>query len=270
MPEIPELLNFAFPEQPSKDSPTAERRLRLQEIRDGHAALFLSSALGSYCRGVFIDNPYPHGYSLEAQEKDIRRQCSSISTILLSTRPPLNDPPFREGGETLPSDGKNRRRIKRSGNWLEKRILEELGEVFDFCDRKTIKLNPARIQANPGNLEYHFQQNDEALVVPRRPSIERAGGQPRSWTVTYFLRLGALWSGGPDLVCAFGLSGPLTLIWCYLLANHQKCVERLRSVDGPQFLMARLCQDGKIPGDPHFLSFADEWDVKFLIDQELR
>jgi hypothetical protein len=48
-------------------------------------------------------------------------------------------------------------------------------------------------------------------------------------------------------------------------------LERLRSVAGPQFVLARFSQEGKIAGDPHFLSsFADEWDVKFLIDQHLR
>src|ERR1700722_7813380 len=97
MPEILELLNFTFPEQPSKDSAAEERRLRLHEIRDGHAALFLSAALGANCRQVFIDNPYPPGYSYKAQEDEVHRHCSGISTILLSTRPPLNDPPLSEG-----------------------------------------------------------------------------------------------------------------------------------------------------------------------------
>src|SRR5947208_12670627 len=117
MSEHSGILNFAFPEQPAKESATEERRLRLHEIRDGQAALLQSSALGLHCRDVFINNPYPSTCSLETQEKDIRRRYSDFSTILVSTRPPLDD-------------SADRRRIKRSDNWLEKVILFELGTIF--------------------------------------------------------------------------------------------------------------------------------------------
>ncbi len=264
MPPEPDCLTFAFPEHPTRESANAERRLRLQEIRDGHAALLLAAALRVRCPAVFVNNPYQPGVSFEEQENEVRKQCAGVTTILLSTRPPLDDMAANGGAV---ANG-NRKRIKRSGNWLETTTLSRLRQVFKFCDRKTIELDPSIISADPAKLCFHFQQSDEAFVVPRRPSKERPGGAPKDWTLAYFVRLARLWPGGPDLVCAFGLSGPLTLLWCHLLANRPDCADRIKTPD-PRFLMARLRLEGVIPGEPHFLSFAEEWRVEFLIDQPL-
>ena len=261
MPPEPHCLTFAFPEHPTRDSATTERRLRLQEIRDGHAALLLAAALRVRCPAVFVNNPYQPGISSEEQEKEVRKQCAGVTTILLSTRPPLDD--MAANGAAVANS--NRKRIKRSSNWLETTILSRLRQVFTFCDRKTIELDPS---ADPLKRSFHFQQSDEAFVVPKRPSKGRPGGTPKDWTLAYFVRLARLWPDGPDLVCAFGLSGPLTLLWCHLLANRPDCADRIKTPD-PRFLMAQLYLEGVIPGEPHFLSFAEEWRVKFLIDQPL-
>jgi hypothetical protein len=91
----------------------------------------------------------------------------------------------------------------------------------------------------------------------------------RGWTAGYFLRLERLWPQGPSLVCAFGLSGPMTLFWCYLIANHEERARRLRQTSASHLLVARIFLNRAIETDPHFLSFVDEWKVEFAVDQPL-
>ena len=268
----PTCLLFVYPEHPRKDSKTEERRLRLQEIRDGQAGHLLASALGLRCRGVFINNPYPREKSQAEQEMEFRKECSGVTTILLTTRPPLDDPsnePMK--AETNHGSAANeqggRRRIRRSGNWAETMILERLRQVFTYCDRKEIRLGKSLAVDDDLDRPFYFQHSDEAFVVSHRPS-SKGGGSAKDWTLAYFVRIREVWPGSPNLVCAFGLSGPMTLAWSYLVATNPACAERILSPGG-RFLMARLTLDRMIPNEPHFLSFVDRWDIRFLIDQPL-
>jgi hypothetical protein len=251
---------IAYPEQVRH----TESGPRMQEFRDGHAGLMLGDLLRPMnCRGIFFNTQYPMATGLDPQRRDIQGYLHNSALLVLTTRPPIDDPEqssiVRRKAAPLSgppeADGQKLKKIiKRSNNWLERRIFDRLDSIFAHCDRRKIEI---RLEPKCEPLKLQFEMGQEAKVVRK------------AWTVGFFIYIDALWNGGPDLLCAFGMSGAMTLIWCYLLSTRRDVRDELGVQMTPRFgvpkgasrlIVARIL-DPIIPHEPRVLGFADGWKV---------
>jgi hypothetical protein len=199
------LLLFSYAEHPRMESKGTERGNRLHEYRDGHAAYLVSKLMSpDLVPDVFLNSPMVQA---ERSEDALKHDLRDVSTILLVTRPALNDVPI--GANKFRSQTASRKAIRTTGRWLEAEVHNAIRRVIPYCDRKTVKVQI------PGQSlqEYNFQVTDKALVLK---SERRA----HPWTLCFLLLTGRLWRAGPNLCCVFGMSGPMTLAWAWILYHH--------------------------------------------------
>ncbi len=245
MPRL--VYHFSYPESPSQGRP------RLHDLRDGDAFAELMAPLYDHqfrYGGLLFNFPDPT-HTLRPQDFD------PSDLIVLSTRPPLNDDEF------------DRKYIRRSGTPMESAILNAVHRYFDVCRRSRITLAKALAPQlkflNRGEINFTMHQG---AYYRRHRTPYISNREEHRWQymeegevkTAAFLLLTKLTEAGPTLLTAFGMDGNSTLIWCYLLRT--KYPDLLRS---ERFVMAEITA-APLPQRPHNLSFADDWQVDFLLN----
>jgi hypothetical protein len=248
--------HFSYLRQPATGGPL------LHDLRDGDAFAELMP--------VLLDLGYEYGGLLLNHPPDpgVRRpQLGSEDLVVLTTRPPLDDPQAQG----------DRKLIKQSGNPLESAILKAARSCFPFCKRRIIQLSPDAAAglrpgfADRGQMEFRVYRREEHRIPfyvryrdpwgrTRDERKYRAPANPHA-TAVFLLRI-PLRPGGPTLLNAFGMDGVMTLIWCYLLRTKFSHL-----LDAPGLTVAEIATP-PLPPQPLSLSFADRWPVNFLIAPE--
>lgn len=250
-------------------SPTGKHKqacLLLHQLRDADAAMELADILyeQGYQYGGLLLN-YPVKSKEETRVVDAPF-LQPDDLLLIAGRPPLDD-------EVI----KPRKLIVRSHTTLEDQVFSTLKRYFRTCARSEVTLTRELSRRLPKNARryrdaefglYHARDDVEQLsgqVEQLSGQVERLGGRkakdihPRA-TIVYLVFTRTTWPGGPGLFCAFGMGGPETLLWCYLLRTKFRHL-----VGSSEFVMAELVgQPFEQPKDD--LRFADAWDVRILAD----
>jgi len=194
----------------------------LHMLRDGYAALYVSMMLkDSYDFGEILLNPpakaYPHKPPQIGAE-----YFKSTDLVLMTTRPAMHQDPRSA-----------RRPLHRSGSSLEKTVLQNLEQVFQWCSRGCIILgdtvaerivDPQKtfhraIKFHVRNDAFYTSYADVGCVddLPEKTVSEEA-------TIGYLVCLPHLCLKGdgigPRLLLIFGLNGTATLVWSHLLCKH--------------------------------------------------
>lgn len=244
------LFHFSYSLHQSRSEPL------LHALRDGDAFAELE--------GLLLKDDYEyHGLILNFPTPDFKGESppfNSSDLIVLTTRPPHR--------YKIKMDKKD---YSPSGEEFERLILDVVDLYLAAHNRSLVTLSrdmAARL-TKPDRGEIEFRQHHGAHYLryrnPHTRNREQAKWQtPTKETLTAaFVLLTNLWKGGPLFLNAFGMDGPTTLIWCYLLRTRFS--ELLRP---HRFVMAELTTD-PLPRRPQSLSFADDWKVDILLNQEL-
>jgi hypothetical protein len=243
------LFHFSYSLHQSRSEPL------LHALRDGDAFAELEAVL------LKDDYDY-HGLILNFPSPDLKIEHPSFlpsDLVVLTTRPP-----------SLDEMGK--KHMTPSGEELERPILNVVDQYFKQHSRSHVKLSSemaARLE-KPDRGEIEFRQHHGAHYLRYRMPYVRKRDQSRwqkpdkTTTITAaFVLFTNLWNGGPLFLNAFGMDGPTTLIWCYLLRT------RFSELLKPhRFVMAELTTD-PFPRRPQSLAFADDWKVEILLKHEL-
>jgi hypothetical protein len=230
-----------------------EPHLLLHQLRDADAALELAHILyqRDYEYGGLLLN-YPRESKEESRVVD-DSFLTPDDLILITGRPPLDDEEIRP----------RRGIIGRSHTTLEDRIFSTLRRYFHSCARSEITLSRELTNRLPRDARRY--RDVEFRLYLDRADIGRLGGRKARdidsrATMAYLVFTQTTWPGGPGLLCAFGMGGQETLLWGYFLRtkfSHLVC----RS----EFAMAEIVEKHfEQPKDD--LSFADDWDVRILVD----
>jgi hypothetical protein len=227
----------------------------IHELRDGDAFVELAVGLAAN------DHEYG-GLLLNHQGVDLSFASVGIrpsDIVVLTTRPPQSDDPEL-----------HRLFIQRTKTDLEQVILNTMRRYFRKCSRARIILTEEFAcklkQQDRGDIIFtqygpacYSELRNPCLKSKRRPKIVYKG--PRK-TAAFFLRT-RLDEEGPVLLAAFSMDGPGTLTWCHLLRtrfSHLLTSER--------FVMAEITFSD-FPAKPVTLSFAQDFETEFLLDQPL-
>lgn len=266
---VQRVIRFAYHTAPVRTG----RELRPFQMRDGDAALFLTSALmadGYMYAGPIFNYPYepaegeidlrtldPRDIDPDDLDQSDERFLRETDLILITTRPPMDD--FALG---------NRRCIKRSFTSLEHRLFEgPLRRAFKTCSRSDIVLAPTVTRISPAiamRQSIVFRQNGGATyqsygspITGDVQTFNHAEGDDRL-TAAFLIYAKHAWPGGPALLAAFGMGGTDTLGWSYLLATRYRellCATSFAMVE------IRSRAQSKYPS---VMDFADAWDVTLL------
>ena len=262
-------LGYLWPGRP-------ERHLHLHRLRDADAFIELmpSIQLLGYQYSTLILN-YPPTAGGADPSHDLALALSPRDLLVLTTRPPLNDVPYRD-----------KRVVDRSGSWLERQLFRVFRQYFNHCSRHEVTLTDDVIRNVPEELKNRgsldFYMNAEANYkhsrldgngkarFSRGPSEEVRSHKFRS--AAFLLHTPSIiWQEddgkpvgkGPEILLGFGMGGTIGLVWAYLLSKSPGLLE------GHRFLMAELVRDHPLPSNPISLSFADHWKVDIIFDQPL-
>ena len=186
----------------------------LHLIRDGAAFAELAPVLMSMdysYEGLLLN--YPSSESPGIEHDDLGLTPADL--LVLPTRPPISDEQEEE-----------RRRVERSHNLLENRVLGSLDPFLEICSRAHVKLSRALSEklpkqfANRANIEFTLYRNAFCKHYQGYADTEWDAPDAPTTTMTYLAYTPSLWPGGPALLLSFGLGGIETLIWCLLLRTQ--------------------------------------------------
>lgn len=243
------------------------RAAKLHALRDADAGNFLLAALlrEEDKFGLEINAPADEALK-EARAVEARKRMKKGDILLLNTRPPLTNEP-----------GHNLSPILRSHTWLEDFLLDSiLSQYFEKCSRGEVALSKTLAMLLPeryvDRAKVKFQLRATAFYKKRTRYGKEYGQEIKSLrTAAYLIYRREIWEGGPDLLCTFGLSGPMNLVWTCLLCS--KYSSKLEFCGRDRFLMAEITtvriQDDPpsiFPKSPETLSFAHHWRVDFPLE----
>jgi len=248
-------------------TPEQDDRHLLHHLRDGDASIELSEVLrdkGYRYGGLVLNYPvddrkYPPSYSIPRRFVD-DSFLKAGDLILLTTRPALHD-------RVDPA----RSYINRSYTTLEDKVFKALGKYFQHCSRIQVFLSDYVIDKYPQvrercniqfrqnqtqNLKHNLKQNLGSVY----DSVNRHKPPSSNLTAMYMVYIERAWENGPKLLCAFGMGGPETLIWAYLLRTRFHDL-----VASQEFVMAEMEERPILPGCDN-LNEVNDWDVKNLTE----
>jgi hypothetical protein len=242
------LFHFSYSLHQSRSEPL------LHALRDGDAFAEIEAVLLKQdydYQGLILNLPSPDFAvsSLDFGASDL---------VVLTTRPPHLDEVDKKGKSA-------------TGEKFEQRVLDVVNLYFALHSRSLVKLSSemAAKLKNTDRGEINFGQRHGARYKRHRvPYIKNR--EQRKWQIpakktltAAFVLYTNLWAGGPLFLNAFGMDGPTTLIWCYLLRTRFS-----QFLTPHRFVMAELTTE-PFPHRPQDLSFADKWEVNILLNEEL-
>jgi hypothetical protein len=242
--------------------PPRDEKLSLHELRDSDAFVELSPLLydGTLSYGGLVLNyPAPRNHDPNVIIPVDESLLTPSDLLVLTTRPPLDD------------TEEDKKRIRRSFTSLEHKVFDALRLHFPKCSRSYVQLAPRlrdafpEDRANRAHVEYRVHgpfASYKARRDYRRKRWDKGDGHR---TGAYLIYQKPAWPGGPSLLAAFGMSGPLTLLWTHFLGTRPNFSTVLAHA---RFLMAEIeIQD--IPRKAESLRFSDNWTVETLLDYSL-
>jgi len=260
-----DLYDFVFPLDPSDKA----KLTKLHAVRDASATKQLTSPFSKqgfeYDGPIFNRRPGPR---LLAGEADDDREPAIVPVdysflrsndlVVQACRPPLDD---HHSG--------TRKRVPRSYTDLELLFLEAWRPYLEYCARDKVCVASAYRPLLRGEYanrrEIVFHLNGCGATYRRLNAIDGRGGRSAAVgdrTALFLLRLQEAWPGGPGFVCAFGLDGVSTLVWCYRLGKDLKHL-----LTKPGFVMAEL-EVQEIPEHPLTMHWCREWKIETLFTHE--
>lgn len=199
------LFHFSYSSHQSRSNPL------LHALRDGDAFAEIEAVLlkEDYdYQGLILNFPSP---DFEVSPLDL----GASDLVVLTTRPPHPDEMDKKGKPA-------------TGERFERRVLDVVNVYFALHSRSLVKLSSemAAKLKNPDRGEINFGQRHGARYKRHRMPYVKKREQskwqtPAKKTLTAAFALYTnLWTGGPLFLNAFGMDGPTTLIWCYLLRTR--------------------------------------------------
>jgi hypothetical protein len=179
--------------------------------------------------------------------------------LVQTTRPPMHD--VDEGPQ---------KQVERAYTDLEHHTFEAWRPHVDYLARTHARLAPgAQALLREGfrdRRETTFKQKGWGARYDEMNALDgegwhKYGGRPRS--ALFLLRQADAWREGVDYLCAFGMDGCTTLVWCYRLARD---LEHLLAK--PAFVLAEL-ELGRLPERATDLRFCMDWRIDILVHHEL-
>lgn len=248
------LFRFAYfsPPKHTNENPA------LHHLRDGDAALEIAS--------VFLERKqYSYGGLLLNFPSRLRTGRERSHMVGTMTRPGPGDliliigrPPLDDFDTTKARPGRSR--IDPSHTNLEIRIFTWLRSYFDTCTRREIHLSASVPLPLEDTHKRHllFQQYWGATYKSARGPRSSAS----KISAAFLARTSEVWEGGPSALCVFGMAGPETLIWTYLLRT--RFPEALWT---KRFCFAEI-HETAIDNTPEDLEFCDQWRVDWIVDMD--
>jgi len=245
-----------------------ERMPRFFARRDGTASseLFFSLYQLGFAQGepIFQQPPVDPPQEPVAFEQLYKVDLSFVrrgDLILQTTRPPMND-----------KDEGPRRQVEPAYTDLEYFTFEAWKPYVEYIARTHVCLG-REVQGlvRQGSLdrrEMSFRQKGWGAPYNRLNALDgkgwhKYGGAPR--TALFLLRLEEAWAKGPGYLCAWGVDGCTTLVWCYRLARDP-ALQHL--IARPGFVMAEL-ELGSLSERTTDMRFCMDWKIEILVQHEL-
>jgi hypothetical protein len=180
--------------------------------------------------------------------------------LVLTTRPPLDDEPFKDKKKVIPSR-----------SWFEtKFVFPAMRDVFKWCSRLEVSLTEKAAGAltnkfkNRAILDFHIDADASYESSAAHEKCAKQEPWDSMTSAAYLVHTRELWPQGPELLAAFGMSGTMGLGWAYLLRKRFPHL-----LQGSRFAMAEIVRNGPLPSSPLTLEFADKWDVRVIADLPL-
>lgn len=244
----------------------ATRRNKLHWLRDGEAGTFYASklAIAGYEFSLEFNLPAPGNAKADRGATAVER-LKKDDILLVNTRPPLTN----DTNHLLAP-------IRRSDSWVEDRIIDVLKEIFTTCSRDEVVLSIGLA----GMLQERYEKRAKLKFMTRpevyytqRASINGEYEDVRAHrTAGYLIYAREIWPNGPDLLCSFAMSGPMNLVWSYLLAT--RFASYILPSGKERFFMADIippiAQNGDsevFPDWPETMGFTDCWKVETTLDR---
>jgi hypothetical protein len=255
------LFHFSYPIQQTQAEPL------IHALRDGDAFAEIAA--------VLLKDGYDYDgllFNFSSPDPDVSSpDLGASDLVVLTTRPP-----HRHNERIARKDT-----VIASGEKLEQSLLDAVDRHFRTHSRTLVKLRREMaeklIKRDRGEIEFgqyrrtrlnesHKESHSARYDRYRDPYSEsQTWIKPTSETLTAaFLLCTNLWDGGPLFLNAFGMDGPTTLIWCYLLRT--RFPEFLKP---HRFVMAEMTTE-PFPPKPQSLGFAKQWKVEILLNQQLQ
>lgn len=237
----------------------------IHQLRDGDAALELVAYLlklkTGYTYGGLLLN-YPRSLLVDRSAVWPRKVDDTFinkgDLIVIAGRPPLSDhfPSKRRG--KIPTFKHTKSRIQRSCTTLEEKVFRFFATYFDHCSRTEVRLNKSVIlppnHEDKRNME--FRQNLGATFIAHGREKKQHGVRR---TALFLIHSSEAWPNGPGILCAFGMSGPETLQWSYLLRTRYTYL-----LDRTGFVLAEAPEfPALVPADD--LSYVNACDIDIIV-----
>jgi hypothetical protein len=242
----------------------SDRPLRPFQRRDGVASTLLIGALMrlGYGYGEPLFNQPP----VEPPEEDavvplIPMDLSFVNPgdlILQTTRPPIHD-----------KDDDSMKQVERGYTGLEQTLFDLwVPNYLSRCSRQQVSLSLSMAshlrQGFEDRASMNFMQRGDlapyTLLSGRKQGPNRVVSDNR--TAVFLLNEPALWKDGPGYLCAFGLSGVMTMVWAYKLAKQFPHL-----LTRPGFFVYEL-EVGPIPERALNLQWCRDWKLEPVLTHE--
>ena len=233
-------------------------------IRDGAAFAELAPVLMSmgYGYGGLLLN-YPSSQSLGTLPVDIPA-LTPADLLVLPTRPPISD-----------EEEEERRKVERSHNSLEERVLSALDPFLEICSRAHVKLSrtlsdklPKKL-ANRSNIVFTTYSNAFCKSYQSYAGTDWDEPDAPNITMTYLVYTPSVWPHGPALLLSFGMGGIETLIWNLLLrTRHSSLVDEMVAGGQRRFIMGEMTVPNGTSQPPVWLQ-ADSYELRLVLDTSL-
>jgi hypothetical protein len=247
-----------------------KQRNKLHWLRDGDAGTFYVGKLAAagYEFSLELNLPAPAGAADSKADRGAAaaERLKKGDILLVNNRPPLTP----DANQLLAP-------IKRSESWVEDRIMEVLNRIFTACCRDEIVLSAALAAMLPPTFEKRakvkFKTRPEA-EYSHRASLDGEYEEIHTHrTAGYLIYVLEIWPNGPDLLCSFAMSGPMNLVWAFLVATLH--ADRIMPSGQERIFMADIVLPVSLDGGsrvfpdwPATLDFARSWDVQPTLDRQ--
>jgi hypothetical protein len=248
----------------------AKQRNKLHWLRDGDAGTYYVSKLAAVGYGFSLELNLPSPPATAADSRADRGAAAEErlrkgDILLLNTRPPLT----KDENQLLAP-------IRRSESWVEDRIMGILAGIFTTCCRDEVVLaEPVAAMLPPlfeKRAKVKFKTRPEAEYSHRAASNGEYEEIHTHRTAGYLIYAREIWPNGPDLLCSFAMSGPMNLVWAFLVATRY--ADRIMPAGKERILMADIvppvAQYGSsrvFPDFPDTMDFARSWEVQPTLDR---
>ncbi len=232
--------------------------------RDQHAALEIVPALlrKGFGQGEpILDYPPKCPPPEPVRKADLYKVDMSFvflgDMLLQTTRPPMHDrfEPMRK-------------RIRQSYTDLEDHMFDVWDDYMAWNSRGRVLLHERLHHSlkppheNKRQITFREAQGAPYLELDdcRGAGGKRTDEATERRTAVFLLRKEEAWPGGPGVICAFGMDGVATAVWCYRLGRDLSHL-----LDKPGFVLAEMTNPGALERPTNMLC-ARNWNIEIMLE----